>query len=1168
MHAHLILNNNAMYFQFLKPVFDAIDDGDIEKLRIQANPENINRSIGGKTALFHAASLKDREALAEVEFLCSVKGIDVNKGDTSRVAPLTEAVRNNRANVVQVLLKHPNIDINRMSDSGATPLSEAVKLRHGNIIKLLCNEDGIDVQHKDWGTAERQNEMFESPILYPLLLRMAMKGCQQFDLKKCNKGGENLLHMAVLADQDQGIDYFYHREDVDFEAKNHEGNTAFDLIFSNDAEIDEKRFKSIVQIAHRMKDSKRVMQRKDKEGRTVLNFALELQDDKQTHDIRIEEMVLDFLTRPSIDIDILHNKRGILYILKDIVSQKNPEKKGMDFIRNKCLSESIVPDEPVIKIAFSLKKMFGPADDEEPILAKIHKEIDGNECASDVKSIYIILLNIIIIGLKQYANHRHLQYIFYKGSVFETFVKIFVDLDSGGSEDNNMEQLLRVLYISTQANIKCDFVEKAYGTISNHLRSVLTEPGLYEKFHDRISEIAQINQKNRKVSDAQLIAKGIYDANFKELEPGCLQNLKNNARASYDGLSLSMGMKKLYHKCFCRGDFAILLCLTSIFVQSSDIITDALVGFKTLNGFSERLGILMIALVLITLVHENISSVISAYDTDRELLCITLGKIDLDPKDYKENSELNYYEDYNLFHKGLARFFWTFKVKVNTPGSEPNSISMKALIFNMLSILMLRPVVDRLIVLTHSPSHLRAIFRQRSKQMSLNQYYMILEQMPELLIQFYVFQIYFNNLRTSDEYEHYKCTEFHSFSYKTEYFECVQNLMKLKICASWLEIYSMLVPFIKIPSSMVSLEDMFRTLHPETPNMSSATSWSLYFAYTLMIPSRLFLFAAVMHSAPNHLYVAPYIGTVTCVWLAINVCTTVRQANVYTGKKTFDGGKDVTLGYVLKTTWSLLLFTIRDVVVISLRRPDAYLMSPSEVNYRTLRSWKTVLKISSYFFVEGVVGAWYVEHYYPCGRNTEIFKYQGWFYLILLILSITTISLVSYVLQPTKINIIAKQYPIRAGMFCLIGFAMWSITVVSFLFTTTNSIAYVRLPLIIITLTVLFIMLSIVALLRFFSEAKQKGSKEKDPGPSKMSTDENLHGPRAKLAHYLCCKQKEDSSEEPEKVRFALPLRTSNQYTRIASNTADIQDDINATSASNYATQVPFGKVEGWTYDL
>ena len=1123
------------------------------------NPDSIRRNNKGlgKTALFHAVSECKQDAVVVVKFLCSVEGLDVNKGDPLGVPPLTEAVRKNKADIVEILLIHPVIDINRMSKQGGTALSEAVKLENKNMIKLLCKEERLEVCHKDWETVERQNEMFESPVFYPLLVRLAMQGCQKFELTKSNRQGDTLLHMAVLADQDKAIDYLYKQEAVDFRAKNLDGKTAFDLIFPNHKHLERQSFRSIVQIAHRY-GGKNMITRKDDNRRTVLHLALELLNEEYSKtdgegDKKMEEIVLFFLAQPGLEIDFYYKEKyqGIFYILKDIVSKKVTEKKEMVVILRNYLSERTVPDETMNDIPCTLEKLFETANDRESILDDIRRKMNEEECAFDVKSIYIALHNIIIIGLKQYANHRRLQYIFYKGSVFKTFVEIFVNFCNEGSHNldlDYLEQLLRILYVSTQANIKCDFVAgnksdcvnndnvetknavKSSGksdALSHHLLGILGKE-LHGKFCDQISEIAKTDQKDGKVNDVQLIAKGIYDANFLKVkvEDGWLYNIHNDARTAYGRFRSWIGFDNFFHKCFCRGDFAVLFCFTSIFVQSSDVLSDALVGFKTLNGFSERLGILMIALVLVTLVHENISSVISAYDTDRELLRITLGKIDLDPEDYKEKSELNYYNDYNLFHKGLARFFWTFKVKVNTP--EPNSISKKALIFNMLSILMLRPVVDRLIVLTHSPSHLRAIFRQRSKQMSLNQYYMILEQMPELLIQFYVFQIYFNNLRTSDEYKNYECTEFHSFSYKTEYFECVQNLMKLKICASWLEIYSMLVPFIKIPSSMVSLEDMFRTLHPETPNMSSATSWSLYFAYTLMIPSRLFLFAAVMHSAPNHLYVAAYIGIVTCVWLAINVYTTIRQANVSTGNKHFVGGKDVTIGYFLKTTWSLLLFTVRDVVVISLRRPDAYLMSPSDVNYRTLRSWKTVLKISSYFFVEGVFGAWYVEHYYPCGRNTEIFKYQGWFYLILLILSITTTSLVSYILQPTKINIIAKQYPIRAALVCSIGFALWSISVVSFLFTTTNSIAYVRLPLIIISLIILSIMMSVVVLLRFFSEAKEK---------HKNSDEKDL----VKFTSCFCCSSKDDSStglerkDDANKFDLHLSPRQRNQYNELIS---------------------------------
>ena len=410
---------------------------------------------------------------------------------------------------------------------------------------------------------------------------------------------------------------------------------------------------------------------------------------------------------------------------------------------------------------------------------------------------------------------------------------------------------------------------------------------------------------------------------------------------------------------------------------------------------------------------------------------------------------------------------------------------IRPLLFNFLSILMLRPIVDRLIVLTHQPSHLRAIYRQQSKQKSLNQYYMILEQMPELLIQFYVFQIYFNNLETPEDYINFGCKETHRFTYEVTYFMCVENLAKLKICASWWEIYSMLVPFVKIPNSMVSLEGMFRKLSPETPKMSAAASWSLYLAYILMIPSRLFLFAAVMHSAPDHFYIAAYMGIVTLLWLVFNTYNMIQARNKKKNSKKEEQSSNI-LDHG-KTFWSLLLFTIRDVTLISLRRTDAYLLPPSEVNYRSLKTWKDVLAISSYFFIEGVVGAVYVERYYPCGRNTEIFKYQGWLYLVLLIISVTMMALLAYILQPTKINIIPRLFPHRAALICSIGLLMWFVAAGTFNFTTKNRRADVLLPLVITTIILMSILLIIVVVLRFFSEAKQKNSsKDKKSKASKI----------------------------------------------------------------------------------
>ena len=1054
--------------------------------------------------------------------------MDPNEGNKLGVTPLAQAVRLNRKDVVQFLLEHPGVDVNRKSNSKETPLSEAVRLQIDDIINLLCKCDRLHVEHENWQTAKKQEDMFESSDFYALLVRLAATGENEFDINKRNSAGHGLLHMAVLTNHEDGIEHLCKQRNFDFKAKSHDGKTAFDLIFPKGDNLLKSQYLSIVKIAHKT-GGKDVVRRKDSDGRTVIHIALELLEEKRkvevtSGDSAIEDMLLFFLTQPGVEVEIYEqDSKGIFQILEQVIQKKGAEKIATKFIPQSILWKSSGSKNPPVAcgIPFIIEKLFDSANDEQSILDELRRKI-GEDCGDDIKLICSALLNIIIIGLQQNANHERLQYILYKGSVFKTLVQIFVDLDEDTSTDlDYLEKLLRVLYISTQANINCDCVEvenpskivdeeafdqlpenydanvAAGSEVANESngcshndkfdstdnacsRTLAKTLGgtLLGKFRERITEIAESEKGNigMEVSNVQLIARGIYNAYFQN-EDALFHDIRRTIVEKYNTMMSKMRFSSTLHKCFCRGDFAIILCLFSIFMQSSDIVSDALVGFKTMNGFSKQLGILMIFLVLLTLVHENIRSVITAYETDRELLRISLGKIDLVQKDLEENSKLNYYCGCNWILKGIGQFFWTFKV--NRSSQNSNRRSKKAILFNLLSISMLRPVVDRLIVATHSPSHLRAIYRQQSKQKSLNQYFMILEQIPELLIQFYVFQIYFNILKTSEDFTSYRCTDQpHSFTYKSEYFHCVQNLLKLKICASWYEIYSMLVPFFKIPDSMVSLEKMFRILSPETPKMSSATSWTLYLAYTLMIPSRLFLLAAVLHSVPNQLYVAVYLALATIAWMIINICTIIKKGKTFTPNSS---GR-VQKGWAaqcLSTTWSLSLFTIRDLIVISLRRPDAYLLPSSDVNYESLRDWKRVLAISSYFFVEGVVGAVYVENNYPCGRNTDMFKYQGWLYLITLIISVTIISLLSFILQPTKINIIPYQFLVRAGFICSLGFVMWLLAAGTFTFTTTNKREDILLPLIFATLIILSVFLAVVIVLKFFSEAKQNKSKVK-----------------------------------------------------------------------------------------
>ncbi|KAL5272808.1 hypothetical protein ACHWQZ_G000843 [Mnemiopsis leidyi] len=1141
-----------------RQIFTAIDEVDSAKLiRVLVNPNDINRYSEEMTALFYAVS--NESPMEIIKILCHVNEIDLNKG----------------------------------KESGDTPLSEAVRLKREDIIKFLCRDSRVNVEHKDWASVEKQNEMFGSKVFYPILARLAKEGLNKFDSRKLNEHGDSLLHMAVIADQPEAINYICEHVKLDFKAKNLIGSSAFDLIFpQGESFSNQDIFKSILLIASRT-GGKDVVLRKDSEGRTVLHLAV-INGDKEALEklcnsnkadidinatdkmgrtallcaieAKMDDISLFLLSQPAVKFN-----DNIFYIMKDIVRRKTSINSKADFILKKYLVEPAVPDQdPPSDISFTLEKLFDTADEKTSILSELGSIIADEIYESDTKTICSALLNVVIIGLQQNANHKRLQYLFFKGSVFRQFVQIFVDIKEEiiSNEEKYLEQILKILYISTQSNIRCGYEEdkkpnteinirsdnadlldneanaldkdnesasrnlekgvnaglevpdKKTGQFIKSLQNKLGED-LYGQFRDRIEDISEMKLKGSgEISNHQLIAKGIYKAYFKP-ENGCCSALKKSFTDAEDWLSSKIGINKLFHKCTCRGDFAFIFCFVAIFVQASDVYSDARFGFKTLSGFSERLGVMTLALVFATLIHENIRSVVSTYTADIELLRITLGKIDLSDGELSKNSELNYYNNQNSAFKWIGRFFWTFNVRGKSKSWKE---STRNFFFNALSILMLRPIVDRLIVLTHSPSHLRAIYMQQSKQKSLNQYYMILEQIPELLVQFYVFQIYFNILETAEGHINFGCTGLHSFNtYRTKDFECVENLWRLKICASWLEIYSMLVPFIKIPNSMVSLEEVFRKLSPETPKMSVAASWLLYTAYILMIPSRLFLFAAVMHSATNHLYVAAYLGLVTFVWLIINVYryTVMRQKSDSAKTQAFEStkiGRGTVIGNLIKIIWSLLLFTGRDVVFISLRQADAYLLSPSEVSYKTLRTWRKVMAISSFFFLEGVVGAVFVEHNYPCGRNTEIFKYQGWLYLITLIISVTIITQLSYILQPTKINIIPRQFPTKAALICSLGLLMWTVGVIVFLTTTKNSATAVRLPLIITTILILFIFLVVVSVLRFFSEAKLKQPKEKKNEREDSAMKDKLSEDKSccllRVPCCLCCSQ--DLASTPE----------------------------------------------------
>ena len=414
---------------------------------------------------------------------------------------------------------------------------------------------------------------------------------------------------------------------------------------------------------------------------------------------------------------------------------------------------------------------------------------------------------------------------------------------------------------------------------------------------------------------------------------------------------------------------------------------------------------------------------------------------------------------------------------------------------------------------------------QQAKDKSLAQYYMIMEQIPELLIQFYIFQIYFNNLG-EDLTSSHTCTDNHSFRYNSSDFECVQNLLKLKICASWVEVYSMLVPFVKIPNSVISLEVILRKLHPATPKMSTVALVLLYIAYVLMIPSRLFLFAALMHSVPDHFYVAGYLGLLTLVWLFVNIFTVIRMSE-HEKRPSSKDKEDITILRRIGDMWSLLLFSFRDIIVTSLRRPNAYLISPSEVGYKTLRTWKEMMLISSYMFVEGVIAAVYVENNYPCGRNTDVFKYQGWFYLILLIISTTLITLLSYIFQVDKKHF--KNFRMKSAFICGYGLMMWLITGLTWFICRTRRGLIDRILVIIIFVILMIIFLVAVTLLREFGELAKLPKKEQQQKASACCPISNFR--KSCRSRTTSDDVEHGKAEQPEKIQLLAKYHSSETET-------------------------------------
>ena len=390
----------------------------------------------------------------------------------------------------------------------------------------------------------------------------------------------------------------------------------------------------------------------------------------------------------------------------------------------------------------------------------------------------------------------------------------------------------------------------------------------------------------------------------------------------------------------------------------------------------------------------------------------------------------------------------------------------------------------------HSPTNLRVIYRHRTEQDSLKQFYLITEQIPELLIQFYTLQIVFNiagGAQSGDNQMFSDCGSGHNFSYprftdslknpnKTSWFcnelpiDTARGLMK---CEIFFRLFSAMIPFFMIPSGIVSLEVGLRLLDAATPKMSATVQYLLQAAYTLMIPARLLMFAALMHAVSIKEMIFGYVFLRVALELLSNLFT-IEDLHGSRDKKL--KGSLSKLYNFSNTIWRISMFSVRDVFAVSIREPQAYMISPSNVTYQSIRQRNSLTKRCAIFLLEGLVGAWIIEEFYPCGRHSEIFRYIGWMCLASLLLSLTVMTLISDLLHPqyllTDDKYVLKRLIRTAGLSVVFGIVSSLVFIITQLRTSTEKWVFFGIAVHVLTSGIL------ILVIKFFAYPSEKKGKD------------------------------------------------------------------------------------------
>ena len=597
------LIDSAVQNEELQEVIDIYENNNLKYTdRSAENVENAR-----KDGLLHLAARHGRMDI--VEFCIEEKLIDVDSGALFKETALMRAAHGKKSEHLQVVkyLLEKGANIDKISSTGYTALTRAAGDGNMQMVKLLVEEGAElnDMRHlEEHPLAEATIEGHLEVIKY-----LVDKGS---DLNLDPKYGEYTLLKSAIYGGHLHVVQYLQEKGFSLDEQDHRGSSAL-MKAARLGHWD---------IVHYMLENGANLDVQNKSWKTELSWAA---------------------SKGHVDVVIYFALRGVdvslctLNIKSDVMEEYlNEHWQGQ---------QMTLPEFNVLSDI--LNRATGDADK----IAKVN--LIMNEKIAE-----------IIENKPDFFEDSNNVFIFYRGNLYKYLIELYIN--QGNKDGHRKVRLLKAIYIALKSKSFCD----ARKTLDDHTNSVndaICEQSVknnvnqlentqdcqlkdilgYELCESFTNIIRQILKDQEKYGDENtdhwLIADKIYNEYMKEGKGragalksdltecwsenktscvDCLQYCSERVCKPIKKCHCKCKLPRLPHKCKVRGKFAIVSCTIAVMFYMLDLITDFTVGYEDYNGFSKKLGIFEMILVVFTLLHENIRSSISLYATEEELLRI------------------------------------------------------------------------------------------------------------------------------------------------------------------------------------------------------------------------------------------------------------------------------------------------------------------------------------------------------------------------------------------------------------------------------------------------------------------------------------------------------------------------------------------------------------------